>query len=50
VRLEARIREAFRLGLKRAIVPAAGIDKLPTIKGIEIVPVEKVEDAIEAAF
>lgn len=49
-RLEARIREASRLGLTRVIVPAADIDKLPTIKGMEIVPVETVEDAIEAAF
>ena len=49
-RLEARIREALRLGLTRVIVPAADIDKLPTIKGMEIVPVHSVEDAIEAAF
>ena len=49
-RLEARIKEASRLGLNRVIVPAADIDKLPTIKGMEIVPVETVEDAIEAAF
>jgi DNA repair protein RadA/Sms len=49
-RLEARIKEASRLGLTRVIVPAAGIDKLPTVKGMEIVPVETVEDAIDAAF
>ncbi len=49
-RLEARIREALRLGLTRVIVPAADIDKLPTVKGMEIVPVESVEDAIESAF
>jgi len=49
-RLEARIREAVRLGLTRVIVPAADTDKLPRIKGAEIVPVDSVEDAIEAAF
>ena len=49
-RLEARIREALRLGLTRVIVPAADIDKLPTVKGMEIIPVHSVEDAIEAAF
>jgi DNA repair protein RadA/Sms len=49
-RLEARIREASRLGLTRVIVPAADIDKLPTIEGMEIVPVETIEDAIDAAF
>lgn len=50
VRLEARIREAARLGLTRVIVPAAGVQKLPDIKGVEIVPVRSMEEAIEAAF
>ena len=49
-RLEARIREAVRLGLTRVIVPAADTDKLPRIKGVEIVAVGSVEDAIEVAF
>ncbi|MDF1536283.1 MAG: DNA repair protein RadA [bacterium] len=50
MRLESRLREAARLGLTRAIVPAAGADKLPGIKGMEVVPVETIEDAIEASF
>jgi len=50
VRLEARIREASRMGFTRVIVPAAGVDKLPAVKGVEIIPVEVVEEAMEAAF
>lgn len=50
LRLEVRLREAARLGLTRALVPAAGADKLPEIKGLEIVRVDTVEDAIEASF
>jgi DNA repair protein RadA/Sms len=50
LRLEVRLREAARLGLTRALVPAAGADKLPKIKGLEVVPVETIEAAIEASF
>jgi DNA repair protein RadA/Sms len=50
VRLEARIREAVRLGLTRAIVPAAGVDRLPDISGVEIVPAETIDDALHSAF
>ena len=49
-RLEARLREAVRLGLTRAIVPAPGKGKLPDIPGMEIVPVETIEDAVQAVF
>ena len=50
LRLEGRLREAVRLGLTRAIVPAAGADKLPEIKGLEVILVETIDDAIQAAF
>lgn len=50
LRLEARLREAVRLGLTRAIVPAAGADKLPNIDGLEIIRVETLQEALEAAF
>jgi DNA repair protein RadA/Sms len=49
-RIEARIKEAARLGLKTAIVPAAGIERLPETKGIKVIPVETVEEAIESVF
>ena len=50
LRLEGRLREAVRLGLTRAIVPAAGADKLPEIKGLEVILVGTIDDAIQAAF
>jgi len=49
-RLESRIREAQRLGLSRVIVPSAGLDRLPEIPEVEVVPVETIEDALQAAF
>ncbi|MGL5083491.1 MAG: DNA repair protein RadA [Microcoleaceae cyanobacterium] len=45
--LELRLREATKLGFKRAIVPKG---QLPTGLEIEIVPVNKVLDAIVAAM
>ncbi|UCG39241.1 MAG: DNA repair protein RadA [bacterium] len=50
LRLEGRLKEASRLGLTRALVPASGADKLPAIKGMEVVPVETVEEAVHVAF
>jgi len=50
LRLESRLKEASRLGLSRAIIPAPGTGKLPGIKGMEIIPVETVQDAVQAAF
>jgi len=49
-RLEGRLKEAFRLGLRKAIVPAPGTGKLPDVPGMEIIPVETVEDAVQAVF
>jgi len=49
-RLEGRLKEALRLGLKRAIVPAPGNGKLPAVAGMEILPVETIEDAIQILF
>jgi len=50
VRLEARIREASRLGLTRVIIPAAGAQRLPKVEGMELFPVETVQEAIDVAF
>jgi DNA repair protein RadA/Sms len=50
LRLESRLKEASRLGLTKAIIPAPGNGKLPDIPGMEIVPVENVQDAVNAAF
>lgn len=48
--LERRLREAARLGFERAIVPAAGRGRTPSIKGLEVVAVQTLRDGIEAAI
>jgi DNA repair protein RadA/Sms len=50
LRLESRLKEASRLGLKKAIIPAPGAGKIPEIPGMEIITVETVEDAVQASF
>ncbi|NOY85723.1 MAG: DNA repair protein RadA [Deltaproteobacteria bacterium] len=49
-RLEGRLREAARLGMERAIVSSSGLDHLPRVDGIEIIPVRNIEDALDTAF
>jgi DNA repair protein RadA/Sms len=46
--LELRLREAVKLGFRRAIVPKS--QSLPTVPGLELVPVGKLVDAIVAAL
>jgi DNA repair protein RadA/Sms len=46
--LELRLKEAVKLGFKRAIVPKS--QSLPNVPGIELVPVAKLLDAIVAAL
>jgi DNA repair protein RadA/Sms len=46
--LELRLKEAVKLGFKRAIVPKS--QSLPTVPGLELVPVAKLLDAIIAAL
>ncbi|MBL4809363.1 MAG: DNA repair protein RadA [Phycisphaerales bacterium] len=45
--LEQRLRESARLGYTHAIVPAAGSTKLAKIKGMELIPVKNLSQAIE---
>ncbi len=45
--LEARLKEAAKLGFRRAIVPAG---PLPSVPGLELVPVPRVLEAIVAAL
>lgn len=46
---EERLREAATHGFKRAIVPKANAPKTSSYKGMEVVAVERLADAIEAA-
>jgi DNA repair protein RadA/Sms len=45
---EKRVLEAAKLGFKRCILPKANMEKLPQIKGIHIIGVSNVREAIEA--
>jgi DNA repair protein RadA/Sms len=48
--LERRLREAARLGFSRAIVPAGRSGRPPDVEGLEIIAVETLRAAIEAAL
>ncbi|MGL4361756.1 MAG: DNA repair protein RadA [Cellulosilyticaceae bacterium] len=45
---EKRVIEAAKLGFNRCIMPKANVDKLPVIKGIKIIGVANISEAIEA--
>jgi DNA repair protein RadA/Sms len=46
--LELRLKEAVKLGFKRAIVPKG--PTIPQVPGLEIIPVAKLIEAIVAAL
>ena len=45
---EKRVIEAAKLGFKKCIMPQANVDKLPVIKGIQIVGVRNVSEALSS--
>lgn len=47
---EERLREAAKHGFKRAVVPRKNAPRRGAIKGLEVVPVQRLSDAIEALF
>ena len=46
---EDRLREAATHGFKRAIVPKANAPKSGSYKGLEVIAVERLANALEAA-
>lgn len=46
---ETRLKEAAKIGFKKAIVPAANAERISSSPGLEIVGVRSVTDALEAA-
>ncbi len=46
---EDRLREAATHGFKRAIVPKANAPKTGVVKGMEVIAVERLSQALEAA-
>jgi len=47
---EERLREAAKLGFKRALVPAANVPRKGVIDGMEIVGVSRLQEALDTAF
>ncbi len=47
---EARIKEASKIGFKRAVMPLGNAEKIKNNFGLEIVGVKDVEDSLEAIF
>lgn len=45
---EKRVIEAAKLGFKKCIMPQANVDKLPVVKGIKIIGVKNVAEALSA--
>jgi predicted ATP-dependent serine protease len=48
--LQNRLQEASRLGLDRAIVPSAGLERLPDKQNMDLIPVDNIEEALDVAF
>jgi len=46
-RSEVRLRESARLGLTRCVLPKAGLDRLNIPAGLAVVPVRRLEEAVE---
>jgi len=44
------VREAVRLGFKRCLLPKQNQEKMKAIKGIELVGVQAVREAMEVLF
>lgn len=49
-RVEQRVQEAAKLGFKRAIIPASNLGGWDYPKGIQVVGVESINDALKEAF
>jgi DNA repair protein RadA/Sms len=48
--VETRIAEATKMGFTRCLVPQSNLKRMAEIKGIELIGVKTVEEAIEALF
>jgi DNA repair protein RadA/Sms len=47
---DVRVKEAAKIGFRRAVVPLGNSEKLKSDSGLEITGVRNVEDCIEAIF
>ncbi len=49
-RSEGRLKEALRLGFKRCLLPTQNQEKLREMRGIELMGVRTIQEAMEALF
>ena len=49
-RAEARVKEAARMGFKKCLLPGQNQEKIKSIKGIELIGVRTVQEAMNAIF
>jgi len=47
---DLRVREAAKLGFRRCVLPARNLDKMETIRGIELTGVRELGDALDSIF
>jgi DNA repair protein RadA/Sms len=48
--IESRIKEAAKLGFRRCILPKDNLKGLPALKGMTLIGVKSVKEAIDAMF
>jgi DNA repair protein RadA/Sms len=49
-RLEARLKEAAQMGFRDVILPKTGLQGVPVPKGLNLIAVKSVDEAIDAAL
>ncbi|RZB30787.1 MAG: DNA repair protein RadA/Sms [Desulfobacteraceae bacterium Eth-SRB1] len=49
-RVEIRVAEAKKMGFKRCLVPDSNLKRMSGIKGIELIGIKRVSEAVEALF
>ena len=47
---ELRVREAAKLGFRRCLLPERNTDKLGSVRGIELIGIREIGDALDAVF
>ncbi|MGD9210721.1 MAG: DNA repair protein RadA [Desulfobacteraceae bacterium] len=48
--VETRVREAKKMGFSRCLAPKGNLARMPSIKGIELIGIDTVENAMEVIF
>ncbi len=49
-KIESRLKEAHQLGFSRVLLPKTGLERIPVPKGMELMAISSLEDAIDLAL